>query len=142
MRARSYRHSFYSRFLFTVISSALYYKDTTVDGILAEFSRQAISLYEKGVAEARPMYYKVYHMCGLQRAFLLMDMSPRPHQDKHGEVFRLVFIGGKGDWVWQRKVPCQKLFLSFVEAFCLATGFTCKRVCHLCTSVAPCLQVT
>ncbi|CAL1129176.1 unnamed protein product [Cladocopium goreaui] len=38
-----------------------------------------------------------------------------------GKTIRLVWIAGKGDWPYLRK------------AFNLETGFTSKRVCHLCT---------
>ena len=52
------RHSFYSRFIFTCISSGLYYKDKTVDGILAEFSKQARCLFEDGFVETWPFLRK------------------------------------------------------------------------------------
>ena len=42
------RHSCTSRFIFSCISSALYYGDSTVDALLEEFSRQAKHLFFNG----------------------------------------------------------------------------------------------
>ena len=45
------RHSFTSRFLFSGVSSHLYYQDWTVDDLLGELAKQAIDAYEVGVLE-------------------------------------------------------------------------------------------
>lgn len=48
---QTFRHSFTSRFLFSGISSHLYYQDWTVDDLLGELAKQAIDAYEVGVLE-------------------------------------------------------------------------------------------
>ena len=46
------RHTFTSRFLFSGISSHLYYYDWTLDDLLGELAKQAIDAYEVGVADS------------------------------------------------------------------------------------------
>ena len=48
---KKFRHSFTSRFLFSGVSSHLYYQDWTVDDLLGELAKQAIDAYEVGVLE-------------------------------------------------------------------------------------------
>ena len=45
------RHTFTSRWIFTGISSHLYYKDWTIDDLLGEFSKQAIDAFETGICD-------------------------------------------------------------------------------------------
>ena len=43
------RHTFTTRWLFSGISSHLYYQDWTIDDLLGEFAKQAIDAFETGV---------------------------------------------------------------------------------------------
>ena len=45
------RHTFTTRWLFTGISSHLYYGDWTLDDLLAELTRQAIDAFESGICD-------------------------------------------------------------------------------------------
>ena len=45
------RHSFTTRWLFTGISSHLYYDDWTLDDLLGELAKQAIDAYENGICD-------------------------------------------------------------------------------------------
>lgn len=47
------RHSFTTRFLFSAICSSLYDGGSTVDDLLAEFARDALSAYEDGICVPR-----------------------------------------------------------------------------------------
>ena len=53
------RHTFTSRWIFSGISSHLYYNDWTIDDLLAELSMQAIDAFENGICESwcdKPMH--------------------------------------------------------------------------------------
>ena len=45
------RHSFTTRWIFSGISSHLYYHDWTLDDLLGEFAQQAIDAFENGVCD-------------------------------------------------------------------------------------------
>ena len=46
------RHTFTSRWLYTGVSSHLYYNDWTIDDLLAELTKQAIDAFEQGVCDS------------------------------------------------------------------------------------------
>lgn len=45
------RHTFTTRFLFSGMSSHLYYKEWSLDDLLGELTKQAIAAYDIGVCE-------------------------------------------------------------------------------------------
>lgn len=107
------RHTFTTRWLFTGISSHLYYGDWTLDDLLAELTRQAIDAFESGICDPWCVPKKKSQMSHLTLKVgvgcFRVSMCPfhlaLASQDINGSRLRLVCIGTKGDWVFLRKAP-------------------------------------
>lgn len=108
------RHTFTTRWLFTGISSHLYYGDWTLDDLLAELTRQAIDAFESGIYDPwcvpKKKKSQMSHLTlkvgvGCFRVSMCPFHLALASQDINGSRLRLVCIGTKGDWVFLRKAP-------------------------------------
>lgn len=86
----------------------------------------------------------------VQKPFSQLNVGSRPSEsiaEVRGKHLRLIYVGGKGDWPFLRKVLrmgwfacCFTMFLmkvsfiSWLQAYSLQSGFTSIRKCHLCSS--------
>ena len=108
------RHTFTTRWLFTGISSHLYYGDWTLDDLLAELTGQAIDAFESGICDpwcvpkkklSVPFDYWTLVGVGCFRVSMCPFHLALASEDVNGTRLRLVCIGTKGDWVFLRKAP-------------------------------------
>ena len=125
------RHSFTTRLLYSLMPATWYAKkDVSVHGLLEALANDIASLFETGISiEVSQIVYFLYYMhiayiCTIGVAGgKLLDFPVQVN----GQLQRYYvgFTGTKGDWPWLRK------------SYALRSGFTSKRICHICSGLDP-----
>ena len=136
------RNSFTTRLLYTLMPATWYArKDASIRGLLQALAADLTALFEEGLTVTVPLkdIYKALLLFksqpqrtkrilkglnGSQCVYLcLVGVGPALSMQVAGQrkQFFVAFLGCKGDWPWLRK------------AYNLASGFTSRRVCHLCS---------
>ena len=109
------RHTFTTRYLFSGISSHLYYGQWTVDDLLGELANEAIDAFERGVYDPLGKQKFILFFCSwFLISFTVATQSCWPclafaAQEAGGNTLRLVNIGTKGDWPFLRKASYLKI---------------------------------
>jgi len=158
------RHTFTSRWLFTGISSHLYYADWTIDDLLGEFTNQALDAFEHGVCDPQtPIYIFIFERIAIvdirpQKSEKQKNIFPSSQPSLQGCRWLQAAAHLPGDQrglgFSSKRFLDDTLYLSFLffsrknaeyvhdwicffgpaKAHHLSSGFTSRRICHRCTS--------
>lgn len=128
------RHTYTTRMVYTVVPSQNYAgkSGATLEALMDALATDCNKLYTSGIeasgCSSAALCCNMWSMRSPSTAFMTFYASPEVHFE--GQSFKVHFryLGSKGDWPWLRSV------------FRLETGFTSRRVCHICPSREPGLQ--